>query len=234
MCADEGDDERTALYSGVDAGAAMAGLIIEAVARGLIAHPMAGFDVDGARQAFALDAGLRPLMIIAVGSWPTTHRCPRRWPNGTGVPANGCRWSRSCSTGQDLQAWDSCCSWSAMRWLSANIPNTPVVAAPPAHGAAPRPAPGQPGGELGGQLGQLNRLHLQSRVADLLRPLGQAVGPLLVDQVLGLRGHRLFGSAGCSLTRAAWAWLNSGCRSPVCTSRTVHGRTPPRCRRRPR
>ena len=38
---------------GVDAGAAMAGLIIEAVARGLIAHPMAGFDVDGARQAFA-------------------------------------------------------------------------------------------------------------------------------------------------------------------------------------
>ena len=46
----------------------MAGLIIEAVARGLIAHPMAGFDVDGARQAFALDAGLRPLMIIAVGS----------------------------------------------------------------------------------------------------------------------------------------------------------------------
>lgn len=68
VCADEGDDVRTALYSGVDAGAAMAGLIIEAVARGLIAHPMAGFDVDGARQAFALDAGLRPLMIIAVGS----------------------------------------------------------------------------------------------------------------------------------------------------------------------
>ncbi|MCB0940051.1 MAG: nitroreductase family protein [Mycobacterium sp.] len=68
VCADEGEDERTALYSGVDAGAAMATLIIEAVARGLIAHPMAGFDVDGARQAFALDAGLRPLMIIAVGS----------------------------------------------------------------------------------------------------------------------------------------------------------------------
>ncbi len=68
LCADEGEDERTALYSGVDAGAAMASLIIEAVSRGLIAHPMAGFAVDGARQAFALDAGLRPLMIIAVGT----------------------------------------------------------------------------------------------------------------------------------------------------------------------
>ena len=47
VCADEGEDERTALYSGVDAGAAMANLAIEAVSRGLIAHPMAGFDVDG-------------------------------------------------------------------------------------------------------------------------------------------------------------------------------------------
>lgn len=68
VCADEGEDERTALYSGVDAGAAMANLSIEAVARGLIAHPMAGFDADGAREAFAIPAGVRPLMVIAVGS----------------------------------------------------------------------------------------------------------------------------------------------------------------------
>ena len=76
VCADEGEDERTALYSGVDAGAAMANLIIEAVSRGLIAHPMAGFDVDGARAAFALDAGLRPLMIIAVGILADYVRVP--------------------------------------------------------------------------------------------------------------------------------------------------------------
>ncbi|PRC44012.1 nitroreductase, partial [Mycobacterium sp. ITM-2017-0098] len=44
LCADEGEDERTRLYSAVDAGAAMSTLLIEAVARGLIAHPMAGFD----------------------------------------------------------------------------------------------------------------------------------------------------------------------------------------------
>ena len=68
VCADEGDDENTALYSAVDAGAAEAQLIIEAVSRGLIAHPMAGFDADGARAAFAIPDQVRPLMVIAIGS----------------------------------------------------------------------------------------------------------------------------------------------------------------------
>lgn len=68
VCADEGEDDRMALYSAVDAGAAAANLAIEAVARGLISHPMAGFDVDGACAAFDLPAEVRPLMVIAVGS----------------------------------------------------------------------------------------------------------------------------------------------------------------------
>ena len=68
VCADEGEDDRTALYAGVDAGAAMANLAIEAVSRGLIAHPMAGFDVDGAREVFDLPVGVRPLAVVAVGS----------------------------------------------------------------------------------------------------------------------------------------------------------------------
>jgi nitroreductase len=68
LCADEGDDDKTALYSGVDAGAAMANLLIEAVARGLIGHPMAGFDAPGAGAAFGLPDGVRPLMVIAVGT----------------------------------------------------------------------------------------------------------------------------------------------------------------------
>jgi len=68
VCADQGEDERTALYSAVDAGAAIANLSIEAVARGLIAHPMAGFDVDGARTAFELADGVRPLAVVAIGS----------------------------------------------------------------------------------------------------------------------------------------------------------------------
>ena len=68
LSADEGDDDNTALYSAVDGGSAMANLSVEAVARGLISHPMAGFDVEGARAAFDIPAGVRPLMVIAVGS----------------------------------------------------------------------------------------------------------------------------------------------------------------------
>lgn len=68
LCADEGEDSDTALYSAVDAGAAEANLIVEAVSRGLITHPMAGFDVEGARAAFGVPPQVRPLMIIAVGS----------------------------------------------------------------------------------------------------------------------------------------------------------------------
>jgi nitroreductase len=67
LCADEGDSEGTALYAAVDAGSAMANLSIEAVARGLIVHPMAGFDPDGSRAAFAIPPGVRPFMVIAVG-----------------------------------------------------------------------------------------------------------------------------------------------------------------------
>lgn len=67
VCADEGPDERTALYSAVDAGAAIANASVEAVARGLIAHPMAGFDVAAARVAFHVPAEVRPLAVLAVG-----------------------------------------------------------------------------------------------------------------------------------------------------------------------
>ena len=68
VSADEGDDEGSALYSAVDGGSDMANLLIEAFSRDLIAHPMAGFSVDGAREAFAIPAPVRPLMVIAVGS----------------------------------------------------------------------------------------------------------------------------------------------------------------------
>lgn len=68
LCADRGDDEVTAQYCAVDAGAAMANLSIEAVSRGLVSHPMAGFDVDGSRAAFDIPPQVQPLMVIAVGS----------------------------------------------------------------------------------------------------------------------------------------------------------------------
>jgi len=68
VCADEGEDERTARYAAVDTGAAIAQLTIEAVARGLIAHPMAGFNADGAVEAFGIPEGVRPIAVVAVGS----------------------------------------------------------------------------------------------------------------------------------------------------------------------
>jgi nitroreductase len=68
LCSDEGPDDKTVLYSAVDAGSAMANLLVEAVSRGLIAHPMAGFDAAGATTAFDLPPAVRPVMVIAVGT----------------------------------------------------------------------------------------------------------------------------------------------------------------------
>ena len=68
VCTDEGEDERTARYAAVDAGAAIAQLTIEAVSRGLIAHPMAGFDADGAGETFGIPAGVRAVAVVAVGA----------------------------------------------------------------------------------------------------------------------------------------------------------------------
>jgi nitroreductase len=68
VCIDEGEDERTARYAAVDAGAAIAQLTIEAVSRGLVAHPMAGFDADRACEVFSIPAGVRPVAVVAVGS----------------------------------------------------------------------------------------------------------------------------------------------------------------------
>jgi nitroreductase len=67
VCADDGEDERTATYAALDVGAALASATFEAVARGLVAHPMAGFDADAARAAFAVPDGVRPLAVLAVG-----------------------------------------------------------------------------------------------------------------------------------------------------------------------
>ena len=67
-CIDEGPDEKTARYAAVDAGAAIAQLTVEAFSRGLVAHPMAGFDADGARAAFGLPDEVCPIAVVAVGS----------------------------------------------------------------------------------------------------------------------------------------------------------------------
>jgi nitroreductase len=55
---------RNALY---DTGAATALLSVEATARGLAVHQMAGFDPDKARQVFAIPAGCEAIAALAIG-----------------------------------------------------------------------------------------------------------------------------------------------------------------------
>ena len=43
-------------------------LVLQAVAEGLVAHQMAGFDHEAARQEFALPINVRPVIVIAVGT----------------------------------------------------------------------------------------------------------------------------------------------------------------------
>ncbi|KAA1251807.1 nitroreductase [Mycobacterium simiae] len=67
VCADQGDNDRTATYSALDAGAAIAQLSIEAQSRSLVVHPMAGFDVAAAHREFDIPNRARPLAIVAAG-----------------------------------------------------------------------------------------------------------------------------------------------------------------------
>jgi nitroreductase len=50
-----------------DAGAAANNLYLQAVALGLAAHPMGGFDVDKIKQTFNVPEGFMPMAMIAVG-----------------------------------------------------------------------------------------------------------------------------------------------------------------------
>jgi nitroreductase len=76
VCIDEGEDDRTARYAAVDAGAAIAQLTIEAVSRGLVAHPMAGFNADGAAEQFGIPEGVRAVAVVAVGSLGDYDKAP--------------------------------------------------------------------------------------------------------------------------------------------------------------
>jgi nitroreductase len=48
-------------------GLASANLVLQAVAEGLVAHQMGGFDAEAARTLFQLPEDVRPLIVIAVG-----------------------------------------------------------------------------------------------------------------------------------------------------------------------
>ncbi|PXY31247.1 nitroreductase family protein [Prauserella muralis] len=54
-------------YAEYGLGLAGENLVLQAVAEGLVAHQMAGFDADAVRREFALPEGVRPVVAIAVG-----------------------------------------------------------------------------------------------------------------------------------------------------------------------
>jgi nitroreductase len=60
----DGRPNRHALY---DLGQAAANLSLQATAIGLATHPMAGFNVEAARQRFAVPEGWEPVSVIALG-----------------------------------------------------------------------------------------------------------------------------------------------------------------------
>ena len=68
-----GKPNRNAFY---DTGAASALLSVEATARGLVVHQMAGFDAEKARQAFAIPSGWEPIAAMAIGYPGDTSSLP--------------------------------------------------------------------------------------------------------------------------------------------------------------
>ena len=50
-----------------DVGAASENLVLQAVDLGLIAHQMAGYDADKAREEFSIPEGFTPMAMIAIG-----------------------------------------------------------------------------------------------------------------------------------------------------------------------
>jgi nitroreductase len=61
---DEAKPNRHALH---DTGLATENLLLQATALGLVAHPMAGFDIEKARADYKIPGGHEPVAMIAVG-----------------------------------------------------------------------------------------------------------------------------------------------------------------------
>ena len=70
LCTARSDFERNGKpnpYAWHDCGLALAQVLVEATARSLSAHPMAGFDAALARAACAVPAGFDPVSVTALG-----------------------------------------------------------------------------------------------------------------------------------------------------------------------
>ncbi|WP_424183892.1 nitroreductase family protein [Actinokineospora sp. G85] len=66
-CAQTANAKGEVPYAEYGVGLATENLVLQAVAEGLVAHQMAGFDADAVVAEFGLPASVRPLVAIAVG-----------------------------------------------------------------------------------------------------------------------------------------------------------------------
>jgi len=61
------DDDRPNRHALHDVGLATENLLLQATALGLVAHPMAGFDIEKARVDLKIPSGYEPVAMVAVG-----------------------------------------------------------------------------------------------------------------------------------------------------------------------
>lgn len=61
------DDANPNRHAFHDTGLATENLLLQATALGLVAHPMAGFDIEKARADYKIPSGYEPVAMIAVG-----------------------------------------------------------------------------------------------------------------------------------------------------------------------
>ena len=80
-------DQKVHEYGAVDLGFAAAQMSIQAVSMGINAHPMAGFNPEAAREAFAIPDDKRAMVMLALGrladdpaSLPAEVRERDEWP----------------------------------------------------------------------------------------------------------------------------------------------------------
>lgn len=72
-------DDKPNRWAQYDTGAASENLCLQAIALGLVAHQMGGFDAEAARQAFAIPEPFTPMAMIAIGYPGTLEQLPAQF-----------------------------------------------------------------------------------------------------------------------------------------------------------
>lgn len=73
-----GEDGQPFPYGEYGLGLATENLVLQAVADGLVAHQMAGFDRDAVRREFTIPAEFEPLVAIAIGGLGPAAELPEK------------------------------------------------------------------------------------------------------------------------------------------------------------